>query len=221
MVSVSHWVSKLLADEPFLQEALSRKIVNYGALAMELRPKIERELGSEIKVSAIAMALHRFAEKQRLVRKVPGFSLHSEITLRTGLVDITLARSGMLINRIRQLFSRENLEHGDFFNIIWGTREVGVITDEKHLGEAKKVFAEERILNVEMDLVAISMTFGKDFFYSPGAIARVTHELAWHHINLFEVISTMTEFTVLVKKKDTTRAFDVLNVLFKRLKQEK
>lgn len=210
-----------MADEPFLQEALSRKIVNYGALGMELRPKIERELGHEIKISAIAMALHRYAEKQRLVRKVPGFELHSEIMLRTGLVDITLARSGTLINKIRQLFSRENMSHGDFFNIIWGTQEVGVITDEKHLGEARNVFGEERILNVEMDLVAISMTFEKDFFYSPGAIARVTHELAWHHINLFEVISTMTEFTVLVKKMDAMRAFDILDALFKRKEKGK
>ncbi len=214
MSSIASVVAGRLRNEPFLVQALSRRIVNFGALAVEFQPGIEKALGRPVKVSAIAMALHRFGEKQRPQKTAGASVLRTELVLRTGLVDLTLARSGSLIHKVRELYAREDLSHGDFFNIIWGTQEVGVITDEKHLAQAQRVFEGERVLNVEPGLVALSMTFGKDFFYSPGAIARVTNELAWHHVNIFEVVSTLTEFTVLVKKKDATRAFEILDALF-------
>ena len=44
MVTVAHLVEKIIAQKPFLQEALSKGIVNNAALAEELLPEIEKEL---------------------------------------------------------------------------------------------------------------------------------------------------------------------------------
>ena len=63
MVNVSHLVEKIIEQKPFLQEALSKGIVNNAALAEELRPQIEKELKKEVKFSAVNMAVRRLSEK--------------------------------------------------------------------------------------------------------------------------------------------------------------
>jgi len=48
MVTVAHLVEKIIAQKPFLQEALSKGIVNNAALAEELLPEIEKELKKRV-----------------------------------------------------------------------------------------------------------------------------------------------------------------------------
>src|SRR5690606_31147328 len=49
MVTVSQVVRKLVRDKPFLQEALSRGIINHASLAESFIPVIEKELGKSVK----------------------------------------------------------------------------------------------------------------------------------------------------------------------------
>ncbi|MBI4043489.1 MAG: ACT domain-containing protein [Candidatus Diapherotrites archaeon] len=214
MSSVARVVERNLESEPFLKEALARKIINYGALAVELKQGVEREVGKPVRVPTIAMALHRLAEKHRATRKSFRVGLKSELNMKTGLVDVTLARSPSLINRVRELYGIVDFKQGDFLNIIWGMYEVGIILNDHHLEDARKILAREEIINTEQDMTAVFMRFGKEFFYTPGGLSRITTELAWHGINVYEAISTMTEFTILVKKKNLTRTFEVLDALF-------
>ena len=44
MVSITHHVERMIRQKPFLQEALSRGIVNNAALAEELIPGIEKSI---------------------------------------------------------------------------------------------------------------------------------------------------------------------------------
>ena len=63
MVTISHLVKKIVKDSPFLEEALSRKIVSYGNLAEQITERLEEELDKKIKHSAVVMALRRYAEE--------------------------------------------------------------------------------------------------------------------------------------------------------------
>jgi len=70
-------------------------------------------------------------------------------------------------------------------------------------------------LNVEKDLVSVSMSFPKDFLYTPGVLYRVVKELEWENINIFEIVSTLTELTFIVNKKDAMKSYGVLSQLTK------
>ena len=63
MVTVSHIVSKLIRKEPVVEDALAKGLFNYSKLAQYLKPKIELELGKEVRISAIVMAIARNSEK--------------------------------------------------------------------------------------------------------------------------------------------------------------
>jgi len=75
-------------------------------------------------------------------------------------------------------------------------------------------------LNKETGLVALSIGFKGDFFHTPGVIFTVVRRLAWDDINIYEIISTMTELTLILHKKDSMRAYeslqDVIGVKKKR-----
>ena len=71
MVTISHLVKKKIEDKPFLQEALRRKLINYGALADELKPEIEKELQKKVKHSAVMMALRRLADQLKVPFQEP------------------------------------------------------------------------------------------------------------------------------------------------------
>ena len=63
MVTVAHLVEKIIERRPFLEEAVARGIVNYAALAEELKPEIDKEMKKDTKPSAIMMAIRRLSEK--------------------------------------------------------------------------------------------------------------------------------------------------------------
>ena len=50
----------------------------------------------------------------------------------------------------------------------------------------------------------------EEFFYTPGVIFNAVRKLAWEGINIYEVVSTMTELTFILSKKDSMKAYDVL-----------
>ena len=62
MVTVSHIVKKIINSRPMLYEALANDIVNFANLAEELKPQIEKEIGSKISEASIIMAIRRHAE---------------------------------------------------------------------------------------------------------------------------------------------------------------
>ena len=56
-------VKKLVSENTFLLEAISKDLISYGNLAEQLKPEIEKELGKKVKEAAIVMALRRYAEE--------------------------------------------------------------------------------------------------------------------------------------------------------------
>ena len=52
-----------------------------------------------------------------------------------------------------------------------------------------------------------------DFLHTPGIIFNAVRKLAWDNINIFEIVSTMTELTFILNKKDSMKAYEVLQEL--------
>ena len=60
MKTIASCVEDILITQPFLEEALSRSIINYSALAEELNAPISAMLRKPVKSGAIMMALRRY-----------------------------------------------------------------------------------------------------------------------------------------------------------------
>ncbi len=213
MVTISHLVEKIANERPLLFQALEQDIVSFGNLAAQLEKEISDELNKEIKRSAVVMALRRYAEKIQKKATIPKFDFNSEINMKTNLCDIAVGKSPSLFIKLPKIHKIANYGKGDTLNIIHGNYEIGIVTNMKYLAEIKKELKGERVIKVEENLVAISLNFTEKFLYTPGVIATVVRKLTWEDINIYELISTFTELTFIISKKDATKAYDALERL--------
>jgi len=212
MVTVSHLVKKIVSENTFLLEAMCKNLISYGNLAEQLKPEIERELQKEVKESAIIMALRRYEEElQDFDKKIKKFKFQGEIIVRTNIIDFNIVKSSNLLNKIKNLYSLVNFGKGDTLNIILGSNEVSIVTNEKYKDKLPNFLKGEKILNKEFDLVALTIVFeGKNFLTTPGVIFTAIRRLAWEQINIYEIVSTMTELTFILGKKDSMKAYNAL-----------
>ena len=70
MKTVANCVEEILVSQPFLEDALTRNILNYSALADELRETISKMLRKPVKSGAIMMALRRYSPPPEMANKI-------------------------------------------------------------------------------------------------------------------------------------------------------
>lgn len=202
-----------------LQEAMAQGIVNYANLAEQIQPSVEKMVGKPVEQSAIVMSLRRMDQQEQQHPRTR-FRWNSEILMKSGLCDITLVRSPSLLTKIKRMYDLIDPEKGETLNIIQGNYEVTIIIGERHLPKLLKILEGEKVINKEKGLVALTMSFAKDFLYTPGILAKVTRRLAWEHINVFENISTLTEMIFIIHQKDALRAYTALEQLIEEQDHE-
>ena len=212
MVTVSHLITKIVSSRPLLHDAMEEGIISYGNLTEKLIGEIEEELNKKVKHSAVVMALRRYAEKLQKAPR-PKFDYNSEIIMKTNLCDISVRKSPSLFNKLKKIYQIVNYEKGDVLNIIHGNYEVSIISNMRYLEKIKNELNGEKLLNTEKDLVSLSLNFSGDFLHTPGIISTAARKLNWDNVNIYELVSTLTELTFIVSKRDSTKGYAALQRL--------
>lgn len=216
MVTIAHIVEKLILEKPFLQEALSRGIVNNAALAEELIPSIEKELKKKVKFSAVNMAIRRLSEKlkQSFVEKTK-FDRTSDITIKSDLIEITVFKMVDVQKYVKKLYDVVDFKQGDFLTITQGLHEVMIITNQKHEKDIIKILPKKIIKKIIKRLSSITINIPIESPETIGLFFIATRALSWENIPIVDIVSTLTEMTFIIKEDDTARAFGVLKELIK------
>lgn len=211
MESVSSIVKKMLNQKPFLMEAFERGILSYGNLAEEFRPSIEHVLEKEVKDSAIVMALRRYYDELSERDHTPiGNSLSCEIVMKTNICDFNVRKNEELLTRLKELYGIVNIARGDFLNITIGNDEISIAVSDKYEEVVRSFLHGEDKLDFRDGLVSLTLIFSGDFLHTPGIIYQALRKLAWENINVYEIISTMTELTVVITRDDSIKGYEAL-----------
>ena len=216
MVTISHIVQKLVDDRVYIQESMSKDIISYASLAKQLQPEIEEEIGKTVKKHAIEMALRRYTDQLKQKHKTISFDYSSDIIMKTQICDISVLRSPTLLDKLKKLYDFIDFEKGDNLNMIQGSCEVSIVTNERYKQKFLDMLKNEKVLNTEENLISLTMTFSNDFLYTPGIIFNIIRNIAWENINIFEVVSTNTELTFIIHKKDAMKGYKALEKLIQQ-----
>jgi len=214
MPAIAHIVEKIIEEKPFLQEALSKGVINNAALAEQLTPIIEKELKKKVKFSAVNMAIRRLAEKlqKTFVTKVK-FDEDTDITIKSDLVEITLYKNSNVLSKLNKVYSLVDIRKGNFLTITQGMYEVMIITNKKYLRRMEKLFSESDKKKVIRRLSSLMVSIPEKSVETLGLFYLVTRALNWENINIVDIVSTYTEMTFIVDEDDTSRSFNVLKSL--------
>lgn len=215
MVTVSHITKKIVSGQPFVEEGLAKGIISVANLAEQLAPQIEQELGKKIRRAAVVMALRRYSDEiSGRRKKIKSFNYSGEILMKTSICDFTVVKSAALLAKLKTIHALVNFERGDTLNVILGNNEVSIIINEKYMENLAKFLSGEKILNKEHGLVALTIIFtADDFLHTSGVIFNAVRKLAWENVNIYEIVSTMTELTFILNKKDSMKAYNALQEL--------
>jgi len=215
MVTISHIVQDILNKHVFLQEAINQDIVSFNKLAENIKPEIERELGTKVKHNAVVMALRRYTEKLDQRQNRPELNYFRETLIKTDVCYIIVEQSPTALNKIQSLYNQMEFKQGRIFNIVHGNYEIGIITNQSNKDNIMEQLAEEHILRVVEDLVVISLMHSKDYLFTPGVIYNVLRFLAWDNINVLSITLTPQEFNIVISRKDAMRTYNTLEKFIK------
>ena len=215
-MTITQITERIVSENPFLQDALKKRLINYRALADEIKPDVEKENGKSVKTPALVMALRRYSEKMHKphLEKI-SFGRDSELDAKYKIVEFSLKKSRSVFRLMPKIFDIVRFEEGGVLNFTNGSKDVSIITNEIYKDKILPILKGEKILEINDDLVAISFRYSREFRKIPGSLHAILHPLAWENVNIVELIETMTETILLVKKEDSSKALQVLQHLMR------
>jgi len=216
MKTIVQCVEEILVNQSFLEEALERKIINYSALAEELREPISEMLRKPVKVGAIMMALRRYQTPSHVkstshVKKA--LRQMGDITLRSNLYAFTFKNSVSLIESHSLLLDYVASNPHLFYAFTRGLVESNIMISGSEKEKADKIFKNETILSRRGNLSAISVQLPQNNYKIAGLYYQFFKHLAWNGIAVYEVVSTSNEITILVEDSVIEKAFTVIKGL--------
>jgi hypothetical protein len=214
MVTISHIVTKLIDENIYLQEAIGKGIASYGSVAKQLKSNIEEELRKEVAHYAVVAAIRRYAEKMSVkFREIKFDANASEVNLKTNVIDINVLRTVRLFDKLKRIYDVIKFEQGDILHIIYGRNSVSIVTNERYKEKIMIFLQNEKIFNIEENLVSLSFSISKKLVEIPGVLFQIVRNFAWENINIIEVISIDLEITFIVDEKDAVRGYKALERL--------
>ena len=213
MRTVSNCVEDILISQPYLEEALSRNIINYSALAVELTEPISQMLKKEVKSGAIMMALRRYSPPPTLsnsIKMKKAIQDLGDITLRSNLTDYTVKNSDTLILNHAEILKKINNESKLFYTFTRGIHESNIIVSSSLGDFIDTHLKNETFIAVQSGLSAITINLPENNSKIAGLYYHFFKRLAWEGVVLYEVLSTTNEFTILVEEEFVDKAFTAI-----------
>ena len=190
-MTIAENVRNHLRNKPYLLEALEKGIVNLSELSRQIQEELKIE-----NMSAVKAALRRFSEE-----------LQKHKQKREEKVLQVLKRSAMAV------YDRKA--------VVITTKEIDTKTGMKVDLLGKYVYLLDRgdlpkrinTLVKHDNCTMIVMHSPEELEATPGVVAFLTSLLAEQNVNIIEFISCWTETIIVVEKKDSFKAYEVLSNL--------
>ena len=216
MKTIAAVVEQYIKTKPYLSTAMTQGIINLTSLARQIQPEIEETLQKPARSGAIVMALKRisdnleFLSTHKIVKVLKGIG---DITVRSNLIDFSFKISETLLNAQAQFLSEVNDNPNIFYTSSRGVTESNIIVSSNAAAQLENYFQSERLIEKTEDLSSISIKLPTENVTIPGIYYFIFQRLSWEGVNIYEVISTSNEFTIIVGEDQVNSAFKAIKDL--------
>lgn len=216
MKTVSQCVEEILVSQSFIEEALSRRIINYSALAEDLQPLISQMLRKQVQTGAIMMALRRYSSPAGVsnsIRVKESLRRLGDITVRSNICAFTYQNSDSLIQSNSLMLKKIDDIHHLFYAFTRGIAESNLMISGSEKEIVESCFSHEKLIHFRGNLSAVSIKLPQDNYKITGLYYQIFKNLAWNGIAVYDVVSTTNEFIALVNDEVVDKAFSVIKAL--------
>ena len=131
----------------------------------------------------------------------------------SNLFEINFANSETLDVKYSEILK---LKDGQRFFLAFsrGVSESTIIASNEISRQIKKLTGGEKIISEFNNLSSITIHLPMSSANTPGVFYFFLKSLAWEGVNIIEIISTVSEFTLIFEDKNVNKAFSILKSLF-------
>ncbi|PIV01795.1 aspartate kinase [Candidatus Shapirobacteria bacterium CG03_land_8_20_14_0_80_39_12] len=211
MITVPSAVEQILKKRPFIEEAFSQELINLSSLARLILPEVRELTFKEVKEGAILMALKRLPKTLRSASRIKDVLGKShDLIARSNLAEFTVLNSDFSIEKHKKIIKEAEETKKYFLTITQGVFETTIIISKELKERIEEILGKGKVISQFDNLSSITIRLPGKTVLTPGVYYTILKYLAWEGINVVEVVSTFSEFTVILENKEVGHAFSLL-----------
>jgi len=208
MKTITDCVHTILRHQPFLEDALSRDIINFSSLAADLLPQVVKEMRKPVKSGSIVMALRRYHPKR--IKHSDDINL-GDIVVRSGITEYAFLNSNTILNSQSNLLNTVKDKTKTYFTFSSNFQESNILVSSSLKAVVEDHFKDETCISITDNLSSMSIALPDDSSKTIGLYFYIFKLLAYEGIPIFEIISTSNYFTLFLEKEYVNDAFLLMN----------
>ncbi|WP_299441198.1 hypothetical protein [uncultured Aquimarina sp.] len=209
MKTITDCVHNILRHQPFLEDALSRDIINFSSLATDLLPQVEKEMRKPVKPGSIVMALRRYHPKR--IKHSENLGSLGDIVVRSGITEYAFLNSNTILTSQSNLLNTVKDKTKTYFTYSSNFQESNILVSSSLKEIVEDHFKNETCISITDSLSSMSIALPDDSSRSIGLYFYIFKLLAYEGIPVFEMISTSNYFTLFLEKEYVNDAFLLMN----------
>lgn len=224
--TVSKAIKDILFSNSIYLNSLKLGIANYTALAIKIKPEVDRILGSEININTIVVSIKRIADVLQQNQDLESITQEEKenlagarISLTGSILDVEFDKEMENIEKVLDLFDRQSDIR---FNIFQSKNHMNLFIE--NISEIKKIFSNNDSPTISpskikegVSMITISLPWEEtELRKTYQLLSMISTILYDNQISLHNAFFTPTEIVLIINDKDAAKVYELLRVKFYR-----
>jgi len=222
--SVSKAIKDILYSNSIYLNSLKLGIANYTALAIKIKPEIDRIIGSEVNINTIVVSIKRIADALQQNRDLESIAQEEKenlagarISLTGSILEVEFDKEMENIEKILELFDRQSDIR---FNIFQSKNHMNLFIE--NISEIKKIFSNNDSPNITpskikegVSMITISLPWEEtELRKTYQLLSMISNILYDNQISLHNAFFTPNEIVLIINDMDAAKVYELLRVKF-------
>ena len=224
--SVSRAIKDILFSNSIYINSLKLGIANYTALAIKIKPELDKIIGSEVNINTIVVSIKRLADTLQQNQDLDSIAqeekenlMGARISLTGSMLDVEFDKEIENIEKVFELFDRESDIR---FNIFQSKNHMNLFIE--NISEIKKIFSNHsQIINPSkikegVSMITISLPWGEEteLRKTYQLLSMISNILYDNQVFLHNAFFTPNEIVLIINETDAAKVYELLRVKFHR-----
>ena len=226
--SVSRAIRDILFSNSIYMNSLKLGIANYTALAIKIKPEVEKMVGSKININTIVVSIKRIADTiqqqqqqseqdLKISQDEKEMTTGARISLTGSILDVEFDKEMENIEKIFDLFDRESDIR---FNIFQSKNHIKLFIE--NISDIKKILSNDpqKVVGLSsikegVSMITISLPWqGNEFRKTYQLLSMISNILYNNEILLHNAFFTPNEIVLIISDSDAAKVYELLRVKF-------
>jgi hypothetical protein len=224
--SVSKAIKDILFSNSIYLKSLKLGIANYTALAIKIKPEVEKTIGSEININTIVVSIKRIADALQQNKDLDSITeeekenlIGARISLTGSILNVEFDKEMENIEKVFDLFDRQSDIR---FNIFQSKNHMNLFIE--NISDIKKIFNSSDSPTITpskikegVSMITISLPWEEiELRKTYQLLSMISNILYDNQISLHNAFFTPNEIVLIINDMDAAKVYELLRVKFYR-----